>query len=172
MKSRLCFGILVGLICGTFMFAQGNSPSTEQGKQLPLSGANASGSGKSIPPRVGDVDILSDTQGVDFGPYLRSVLKIVKENWYKLIPQAAKGPTMKRANVSIEFAILKNGKIKDMKLAGSSGDISLDHAAWLGISDSRLAPPPFEYSGQYLALRLHFSYSPDKPSGRVLQYWD
>jgi outer membrane biosynthesis protein TonB len=171
MKSHLRFG-LIGLICSMFLFAQSYPPLTEHGQQLLASDVNAPGSGKSVSRRAGDVDILSDTQGVDLGPYLRSALNLVKENWYKVIPPSAKGPRMKRGDVSIELAILKNGKIKGMKLVGSSGEVSLDHAAWLGISDSRLAPLPSEYSGHYLALRLHFSYSPENPSDRVLQYWD
>jgi hypothetical protein len=33
-------------------------------------------------------EILSDTQGVDFGRYLQRVLRDVRANWYQMIPQA------------------------------------------------------------------------------------
>jgi len=47
----------------------------------------------------GNLDILSDTMGVDFGPYLARVLHAVRENWYNLIPEVARPPLMKRGKV-------------------------------------------------------------------------
>ncbi|HWR14191.1 MAG TPA: TonB family protein [Terriglobales bacterium] len=107
------------------------------------------------------LDILSDTRGVDFGPYLERILHTVRLNWYNLIPEVARPPLMKEGKVSIEFAILKNGQVAGMRLAGQSGDISLDRAAWGGITASNPFPPlPGEFSGEYLALRFHFYYNP------------
>jgi TonB family protein len=109
------------------------------------------------------LDILSDTQGVDFGPYLERILHTVRMNWYNLIPEVARPPLMKRGKVAIEFAILKNGQVAGMRLAGQSGDVSLDRAAWGGITASNPFPPlPSEFNGQYLALRFHFYYNPDR----------
>jgi TonB family protein len=113
--------------------------------------------------QVGPLDILSDTQGVDFGPYLERVLSAVRRNWYLLIPEVARPPMMKRGKVSIEFAIQNNGQIAGMRLVGQSGDISLDRAAWGGITASNPFPPlPSEFHGSYLALRFHFYYNPAK----------
>jgi hypothetical protein len=56
-----------------------------------------------------DLDILSDTRGVDFGPYLARVLHLVRNNWYNLIPEVARAPLMKQGKVSVEFAITKDG---------------------------------------------------------------
>lgn len=110
-----------------------------------------------------NLDILSDTQGVDFGPYLARVLHAVRNNWYNLIPEIARAPMMKRGKVSIEFAILKTGQIAGMRLVGSSTDVALDRAAWGGITASNPFPPlPPEFNGSYLALRFHFYYNPDK----------
>ena len=67
----------------------------------------------------GALDILSDTQGVDFGPYLQRILQDVKDNWYHLIPESAE---MKKGKLAIEFAITKDGKVADMRLVASSGD--------------------------------------------------
>jgi TonB family protein len=109
-----------------------------------------------------NLDILSDTMGVDFGPYLARVLHDVRINWYNLIPEVARAPMMKRGKVSIEFAILKDGSVAGMRLTGPSGDVSLDRAAWGGITGSNPFPPlPSEFRGQYLALRFHFYYNPD-----------
>ena len=109
-----------------------------------------------------NLDIMSDTMGVDFGPYLQRVLHDVRNNWYNLIPEVARPPWMKRGKVSIEFAILKDGSIAGMKLTGPSGDVSLDRAAWGGITGSNPFPRlPSEFRGEYLALRFHFYYNPD-----------
>ena len=111
----------------------------------------------------GGLEVLSDTQGVDFGPYLQRVVFIVKRNWYNVIPVAAMPPILKKGKVSIEFAIMKDGRIGGMRLAGQSGDISLDRAAWSGITASNPFPPlPSQFTGPYLALRFHFFYNPDK----------
>ena len=57
-------------------------------------------------------------------------------NWYNIIPEEARAPLMKKGKVAIEFAILKDGKIAGMKIVGPSGDVSLDRAAWGGITAS------------------------------------
>jgi TonB family protein len=110
-----------------------------------------------------NMDILSDTMGVDFGPYLARVLHDVRQNWYQLIPEVARAPLMKKGRVAIEFAIMKDGSVAGMRLTGPSGDVSLDRAAWGGITGSNPFPPlPNEFRGQYLALRFRFFYNPDK----------
>jgi len=121
------------------------------------------GQGRQPTDVVGNMDVLSDTQGVDFGPYLARVLHDVKMNWYNLIPEVARPPIMKKGKVSIEFAITKQGQVAGMRLIGPSGDVSLDRAAWGGITGSNPFPPlPNEFNGQYLALRFHFYYNPDR----------
>jgi TonB family protein len=108
----------------------------------------------------GAVDILSDTEGVDFGPYLRGMLKNVRENWYHLIPQQA---STKKGKLAIEFAITKDGRVADMRLVASSGDAALDRPAWDSIAGSNPFPPlPSEFKGQFLKLRFRFYYNPDK----------
>ena len=105
-------------------------------------------------------DVLSDTQGVDFAPYLQRILQDVREKWYELIPLSAE---MKKGKLAIEFAITKNGQVADMRLVASSGDVALDRPAWGAITGSNPFPPlPSEFTGQYLALRFRFYYNPDK----------
>jgi TonB family protein len=113
---------------------------------------------------LGQLDVLSDTMGVDFGPYLSRVLHDVRQNWYTLIPEVARAPLMKKGIVSIDFVITKDGRVDGMRLTqdGTSGDTALDRAAWGGITASNPFPPlPTEFRGQYLALRFHFLYNPD-----------
>ena len=109
---------------------------------------------------MGALDILSDTQGVDFGPYLQRILENVRRNWYLLIPESAE---MKKGKLAIEFAITKDGKVADMRLVASSGDVALDRPAWGSITASNpFQPLPSEFTGPYLALRFRFYYNPDK----------
>lgn len=110
--------------------------------------------------QLGALDILSDTQGVDFGPYLQRILQDVRDNWYHLIPESAE---MKKGKLAIEFAITREGQVADMKLVASSGDVALDRPAWGSITSSNPFPPlPSEFTGPYLSLRFRFYYNPDK----------
>jgi TonB family protein len=110
--------------------------------------------------QVGGLEVLSDTMGVDFGPYLKRVLHDVRQNWINAIPESAE---MKHGSLVIEFAITKDGKVAGMQLVTSSGDVPLDRAAWAGIVGSNPFPElPSEFPGQYLALRFKFFYNPTK----------
>jgi TonB family protein len=111
----------------------------------------------------GAVDILSDTLGVDFGPYLSRVLEEVRRNWYNLIPEEARSPLFRQGKLAIQFMINKNGSVEGMRLISPSGDVALDRAAWGGITASNPFPPlPREFNGPYLALRFRFYYNPDR----------
>lgn len=113
----------------------------------------------------GNIDILSDTQGVDFAPYLQRVLQVVKRNWYAIIPNEAKAPTFKQGKVAITFLINKDGHVKNMTLATPAGDMALDRAAWGSITGSDPFPPlPREFHGENLALRFRFYYNPSRSS--------
>ena len=118
--------------------------------------------GRQAPKALEGYDVLSDTMGVDFGPYLSRVLHTVRENWYRVLPESAMPPIYKKGKVAIEFAIMKDGSVKAMRLGGPSGDVALDRAAWAGITSSNPFPPlPSEFPGQYLGLRIYFLYNPD-----------
>ncbi|PYX58126.1 MAG: hypothetical protein DMG73_11100 [Acidobacteria bacterium] len=106
------------------------------------------------------LDVLTDTMGVDFGPYLSRVVLNVKQHWYSLIPEGAQ---WKKGKVAIDFVILKDGTVAGMKLQGSSGDVALDRPAWGSITVSNpFEPLPQDFHGQYLGLRFRFYYNPDK----------
>jgi len=121
------------------------------------------GLGKKPTATIGGFDVLTDTMGVNFGPYLQRVLHDVRVNWYIHIPESAMAPIMKKGKVTIEFAIKKDGTVAGMTLASTSGDVALDRGAWAGITDSNPFPPlPTEFGGQYLGLRFTFYYNPDK----------
>ena len=123
--------------------------------------AQQSDSGKT----AGNIEVLSDTKGVDFGPYLAEVLKRVRANWYNLIPVEARPPQLMPGVTSIEFAILPDGKVAGMRIVHPSGSTTLDRAAWGGITAGNPYPAlPLRFTGPYVALRFHFYYNPQKLS--------
>jgi TonB family protein len=115
------------------------------------------GQGQRANQVLGPFEVLSDTMGVDFSPYLQRLLQNVKENWYRSIPESAMD---KKGKVTIEFAILKDGSVAGMDRVLSSGDIALDRAAWASITRSNPCPPlPANFSGPYLGLRFTYYYN-------------
>jgi TonB family protein len=152
-----------GVSPGTALDQAARAAAASRGGYGGSAGDYGLGVGRQKSSIASDLDIISDTMGVDFGPYLSRVLHDVRINWYNLIPEVARAPLMKKGKVSIEFAITKNGQVAGMRLVSPSGDISLDRAAMGGITSSNPFPPlPSEFRGEYLALRFHFFYNPDK----------
>jgi TonB family protein len=107
-------------------------------------------------------DILSDTMGVDFGPYMRRVIEATKRAWYPIIPESARPPLDKQGRVGVRFKIYPDGSVKEMILEYPSGDVSLDRAAWGGIVGASPYPRlPKDFKGPFLELRFGFFYNID-----------
>jgi TonB family protein len=103
------------------------------------------------------VDILSDTQGVDFQPYLQRILRLIYEQWLPLLPEEARPPLMKQGLTKIRFTINSDGTIAAMHLDGSTNDPALDRAAWGSITSVGQFPPlPKQFHGPNLELRIHY----------------
>ena len=109
----------------------------------------------------GGAEILSDTQGVDFGPYLQKLIRETYRTWDPLIPEEVNPPISKRGEVEIYFVILPNGRLQAhaMQLTGRSGDVALDRAAWGAIEGADYPPLPREFHGPNLQLRFRFQYN-------------
>jgi TonB family protein len=110
-------------------------------------------------------DIISDTMGVDFGPYMRRVIAATYRSWIPIIPESARPPLDKQGRVGVRFKIYPDGSVKEMILEFPSGDVALDRAAWGGITGASPYPPlPKEFKGKFLELRFGFYYNldPDK----------
>ena len=124
------------------------------------SGDYGLGQGRGGAKALDQAEILTDTMGVDFGPYLTRVVQVVKANWYNLMPPSVYPPILKQGKLSIEFVIQKDGKVSNMTLHTSSGDVPLDRAAWASITASNPFPPlPREFPGQILGLRFFYFYN-------------
>jgi TonB family protein len=103
------------------------------------------------------VDVLSDTMGVDFNPYLRRILRQIYDTWLPLIPEEARPPLNKQGETLIRFSILPDGRIGGMHLDGSTQDQAIDRAAWGSITGVGQFPPlPKEFHGPNLELRIHY----------------
>ena len=102
--------------------------------------------------------ILSDTQGVDFGPYLARVVYVVRRNWYAVIPESAR--LGQKGRVSLVFEILKDGSVPQIRLVASSGADPLDRAAIASIRASNPFPPlPQQFTGKHLVLQFNYLYN-------------
>jgi outer membrane biosynthesis protein TonB len=122
-----------------------------------------SGGGLSRHPGAGSggVEVLSDTQGVNFDNWLIRWHRETERTWDPLIPDEVNAPILKKGQLMIRFKVLPNGRLMDgsMVLEGSSGDVALDRAAWGALTGSNYPPLPREFHGPYLELRAWFLYN-------------
>jgi TonB family protein len=102
--------------------------------------------------------ILSDTRGVNFGPYLARVVYIVRRNWYAVIPESAR--LGEKGRVALVFEIVKDGSVPQLRLLASSGSSPLDQAALASIRASNPFPPlPQQFTGKHLVLEFIYFYN-------------
>lgn len=124
-------------------------------------GVGGIGSGLNLPPSAGrqasSLELLSDTKGVDFRPYLLMVLQAVRRNWLAVYPESARMGL--RGKVEAEFAIAKDGSVPKLVIVQHSIP-ALERAAVAGIDASHPFPPfPTEFKGDKVVLKLTFFYN-------------
>lgn len=98
-----------GAMAGKGQIGQGAAPIASSGAELP--------------------QLLSDPMGVDWTPYLVQVRESVRRYWLSILPKSGR-----RAYVSVQFAIRRDGSVGKVAYAQSSGDNSLDHISIAAIS--------------------------------------
>lgn len=110
-----------------------------------------------------NVDVLSDTQGLDLTLYLRLNVHSVQRNWRKLTTADAIGSSHAVSDLAIEFTVSRDGSLSGAKLAQPSGDSVLNQAALEAVGRaSPFEELPSNYGGQSLALRVRLHYDPDR----------
>jgi TonB family protein len=125
-----------------------------------LSSAMAASASERETRTPSQVDILTDTQGVDFSNYVRQLRINVRSHWMVLIPSQVYPPFLKRGKVSIDFYIKKDGGVEGIKIHESSGEESLDHAARASITAaSPFQPLPSEFTGDRIGVRWQYFYN-------------
>jgi TonB family protein len=121
-----------------------------------------SGDNRGTQVGVGGPEILSDTQGVNFQPYIQRILRLIYQQWIPLLPEEARPPLNKRGTTQIRFTINPDGTIAAMNLDGSSHDDALNRAAWGSITGVGQFPPlPKQFHGPNLELRIHYLVNQD-----------
>ena len=104
------------------------------------------------------MSILSDTEGVDFAPYVSRLLTTIRHNWE--LPESV--GTGKFKVVFITFQIAPDGSIwaSDPVLERTSGDQAYDNAAMVAVrASSPFEALPPEFHGPHLELRIAFMYN-------------
>lgn len=120
--------------------------------------------GLNLPPSAGQMasslELLSDTKGVDFRPYLLQVLAAVRRNWFAVYPESARMGL--RGKVEAQFVIENDGSVPKLVIVLHSIP-ALERAAVAGIDASHPFPPfPTGFTGDRIVLKLTFSYNMPK----------
>lgn len=127
------------------------------GGQIPSAGGGGSGGRGTA---GAGVEMLTDTQGVDFNDYLRRVYITVKQNWFSVMPASVQ--LGDQGVVSLQFKIMRNGSVPDgdpQRVFGS-GKEPLDRAAVSSIRASNpFQPLPPQFKGDYIELRFTYYYN-------------
>jgi TonB family protein len=135
-----------------------NSPAPIGGSgQLPGGGGGGSGGHGAV---GSGIEILSDTEGVDFNDYLQRVYLTVKRNWFAVMPASVQLGDQGR--VALIFKIRRDGTVSetDPELYSGSGKEPLDRAAISSIRASNPFPPlPPAFKGPYIELRYTYFYN-------------
>jgi TonB family protein len=155
--ANVRIGFLVGVLAAAgLFFSSSDLVGQSTGSNVATSSPSAKDDTKPAALSSG-VEILTDTQGVDFGPYVRKTLAIIKKNWIPLIPEEARPPAAMQGETLIRFSILPDGKISAMHLDGNSQHTNIDRAAWGAITAVGQFPPlPTEFKGSHIELRINF----------------
>jgi TonB family protein len=148
LANRLTIAILVLGFAGLPVYAQTPSQSLPNSVSVPAS----------IGKQGSSVEILSPTEGVDFGSYIANLTFKVREVWYADMPKdvylGAKG------RCSVTFRISAGGKIDQVSLESSSGMASLDEAAMKSLRDTDpMDPLPAQFKAPYMQLRFTYLYN-------------
>lgn len=139
---------------------QANSQRLAISDDVPDRGAvGTPGALEQAPAQHAAVELETDANGADFKAYLQMILKIVRGNWRRVIPESARMGTL-RGRTVVEFIIDRDGNIPKLVIADPSGSEPLDRAAVAGLSMSnRLPPLPAGYKGYQVRLAFTFAYN-------------
>ena len=72
--------------------AEASTPPSRSHQNVPSAAVNGSA-----------VDVLSDTRGVNFSPYLKEVLPAIRGRWIALLPEQARPPTSAIGETDVRF---------------------------------------------------------------------
>jgi TonB family protein len=102
------------------------------------------------------MEVLTDTQGVDFTPYIRQLTQTTAKAYLAATPIPAGND--KRTTI-LSFSVNREGKLTKLHLDQSSRDGALDRAAWQSVQKLDGFPLPAAFTGPDLSMRLRFETS-------------
>jgi hypothetical protein len=111
------------------------------------------------------MQMLTDTQGLDWNDYLNRVYITVKQNWFAVMPESVR--LGDKGVVSLQFKIMRNGSVPtgDPARVFGSGKEPLDRAAVSSIRASNpFGPLPSAFKGDYIELRFTYYYNLQPPT--------
>lgn len=102
-----------------------------------------------------------DTQGVDFGPWIRRFMAQVKRNWF--VPSAA---LTQKGRTVVTFSVSKAGVIRNVKVVQPSGVAQFDQSASNAVLNANpLEPLPPAYPRDEVQFTVSFYYN-DRPPAK------
>jgi TonB family protein len=139
-----------------------NSPvAVRGGGQGPSGGGGHGGKGS----HGAGIEMLTDTEGVDFNDYFRRIYYIVKGNWEAVMPPSVS--LGEQGVVSLHVKIMRDGSVPDPEpvMLYGSGKEPLDRAAVSSIRASNPFPPlPSQFKGPYIEVRYTYYYNIQPPN--------
>jgi outer membrane biosynthesis protein TonB len=139
---------------------KGTPGSVTYGGESTIQGGNGRGGGGHGPGAGTGMQILTDTQGVNFDSYMNRLHDIVLKNWSAVLPESYYMGD--KGIVIITFHIDRDGSIHvtEPVLERTSGKEALDRAVFAAIRSSvPFEPLPAQFKGPFIELRAAFFYN-------------
>ncbi len=109
---------------------------------------------------VGKVETVGAPQDANFTSYLSPFIAEAAKCWSQLTEDKARAPSLKEAQVTVEFAISSKGQVGRNEIASSSGDDALDRGARDCVSSLKTHKPlPSGFEGKELVVRMQLLYN-------------
>ncbi len=113
--------------------------------------------GPEAPVQISGVELLSDTHGLDFGPYIKVLMTSLKASWNEVLAQHTVSPSDLKGSLTVRFTIKPDGSVSTMHLY-PSGNVAFDRTAWQSLTQSApFQPLPKAFTGSELELQVHFN---------------
>jgi TonB family protein len=128
-------------------------------------GVRSGGGGHGRGSHGAGIEMLTDTEGVDFNDYFRRIYYIVKGNWEAVMPPSVE--LGEQGVVSLHVKIMRDGSVPDPEpvMLYGSGKEPLDRAAVSSIRASNPFPPlPAQFKGPYIEVRYTYYYNIQPPT--------
>ena len=128
-------------------------------------GIRSGGGGRGRGSHGAGIEMLTDTEGVDFNDYFRRIYYIVKGNWEAVMPPSVE--LGEQGVVSLHVKIMRDGSVPDPEpvMLYGYGKEPLDRAAVSSIRASNPFPPlPAQFKGPYIEVRYTYYYNIHPPN--------